>query len=934
MAISKSIKGLVVEIGGDTSGLQQALNKADKATSSLNKELRAINSSLKFDTTSPELLAQKEQIVNQTIQETKNKLEELKKAQNEYVEQGKDLNTEQYRALEREIIITEQKLKSLEASQNSFIKSGAKISEVGESFKKLSNNLNDIGGKLSMNLSTPIAGIVGAGLTASANIEKMTTSMKTFLGSSEEAERVVNQLRETASNTTFDASSFIKANQMLISTGESADEAQKTIKALGDAVIATGGGNDELVRMASNLQQIKNAGKATAMDIRQFAYAGIDIYGLLASSLEMTTEELKDKITGKNAEIEVSYDLINQALAKASEKGGKYYGAIENSSKTLTGQLNKLKASTTNLLVEFTKSLMPVAKDLVARAESLVKKLNTLSDEEKKQIVNIGLIVAAIGPVTKVLSGITGTIGLVTKGVGTLTTAIGVMKTGVASANTAANALASGIGALASPVGIAVASIGALAIAYKALEAAENSNIDKLKGVSSAAADYVTGIKTAESHLDAFNSTLFASNEEQAELQENMDEIQKGITQIAKTAADERRGYTEEEIQQLEEYFTKLKELKDREVEIQQNIGKAISQQAKTNAESFQGSLTEYKIQSQEWIKTATDQKDKTVALIEQGTIEEIAALNARYGEEATLSNENYAAEYNELIRRRDEKIQTANEEVAGVQQAYATGYATRLENENSFLEQYKTKNGEYEEETKKHNDEIAKLKEEANGSDMRFSHLSESENTRHKKEVKKIWDEMYKNMSESEAQQLGVWLGMVADTELYGGEIDDDTKEIVNGIIASYDSMPPETQKAMKDAMSPMLTEMENAEPDLFAKASGIADGILSRLKSSFDIHSPSRETEKIFRNVMLGAEKGLEEETKNLNKEIDNITNDLMNRFRTIDNVNMGGINADINDSQKFLKPDITFNVQKMDQDNLESCFNYINRRLGSAY
>ena len=83
-----------------------------------------------------------------------------------------------------------------------------------------------------------------------------------------------------------------------------------------------------------------------------------------------------------------------------------------------------------------------------------------------------------------------------------------------------------------------------------------------------------------------------------------------------------------------------------------------------------------------------------------------------------------------------------------------------------------------------------------------------------------------------------------------------------------------------------------------------------------------------------MLGAEKGLEEETKNLNKEVDNITNDLMNRFRTIDNVNMGGINADINDSQKFLKPDITFNVQKMNQDNLESCFNYINRRLGSAY
>ena len=55
--------------------------------------------------------------------------------------------------------------------------------------------------------------------------------------------------------------------------------------------IATGGGNDELTRMASNLQQIKNAGKATAMDIRQFAYAGIDVYGILADYLGKTTEE-------------------------------------------------------------------------------------------------------------------------------------------------------------------------------------------------------------------------------------------------------------------------------------------------------------------------------------------------------------------------------------------------------------------------------------------------------------------------------------------------------------------------------------------------------------------------------------------------------------------------------------------------------------------
>lgn len=934
MAISKSIKGLVVEIGGDTSGLQKALQQADKATSSLNKELRAINSSLKFDTKSPELLAQKEQIVNQTIEETKNRINELKKAQSEYIEQGKDLNTPQYRELQREIIIAEEKLKSLQASQDSFVNAGKKIDDLSNSFKSLSSSLSDIGNKLTIGVTTPIAGIVGAGLTASANIEKMTTSMKTFLGSSEEAERVVNQLRETASNTTFDASSFIKANQMLISTGESADEAQKTIKALGDAVVATGGGNDELVRMASNLQQIKNAGKATAMDIRQFAYAGIDIYGLLASSLEMTTEELKDKITGKNAEIEVSYDLINQALAKASEKGGKYYGAIENSSKTLTGQLNKLKASTTNLLVEFTKSLMPVAKDLISKAENLLKKLNTLSDEEKKQIVNIGLIVAAIGPVTKVLSGITGTIGLVTKGVGTLTTAIGVMRTGVASANVAANALASGITALAGPTGIAIASLAALAIAYKALEDAENSNIEKMKSVSNATAEYVQGIATAESHLEAFNSTLFASAEEQAELQSNMQEIQDGITEIARTAAEERRGYTEEEIQQLDEYFARLKELKDREVEIQQNISKAITQQAQTNAETFQGSLEEYKIQSQQWVKTATEQAEKTKALIENGTIEEIAALNQRYGTEATMQNEAYATEYNAIMTQKEAKIQAANDEVAAVQLAYSNGYLERSKQQEGFVTDLKTHLENEKTIQQEYADELKRIETDTTGTYQNESWAKMEALKTLNRDTEKNWKEMYKNMSDSEAEQLGVWLGMVAQTELYGGEIDTDTKELVDGIISSYDEMPEKTKDAMKNAMSPMLTEMEDAEPGLFAKATGIADGILSRLKGAFDIHSPSKETEKIFKNVMLGAEKGLAEETDNLNKQVDNIAKDVMTRYSTIGDVNMGDLQNQIIDQQKFLKPDITFNVQKMDDANLESCFNYINRRFGSAY
>lgn len=81
-----SIKGIIVEIGGDTSGLQSALKKVNSATSSLSKELRGINSLLKLDPKNTELLAQKQDVLNKQIQTTQDKLKSLKEVQERAVE--------------------------------------------------------------------------------------------------------------------------------------------------------------------------------------------------------------------------------------------------------------------------------------------------------------------------------------------------------------------------------------------------------------------------------------------------------------------------------------------------------------------------------------------------------------------------------------------------------------------------------------------------------------------------------------------------------------------------------------------------------------------------------------------------------------------------------------------------------------------------------
>ena len=189
--------------------------------------------------------------------------------------------------------------------------------------------------KLSSAALSAAEGFISSGIEYNAQIEKYTTGFTNMLGSAEAAQQVMSQIQEDAAKTPFDVESLTKANQYLISAGENASYARNTIMALGDAVSATGGGNDELNRMAQNLQQIANTGKATAVDIKQFAYAGIDVYGILADYTGKSTAEVQ-KMT-------ISYDLLTQALQAASEEGGRYYNSMDTQSQTMNGRVSTLK---------------------------------------------------------------------------------------------------------------------------------------------------------------------------------------------------------------------------------------------------------------------------------------------------------------------------------------------------------------------------------------------------------------------------------------------------------------------------------------------------------------------------------------------------------------------------------------------------------------
>lgn len=252
----------------------------------------------------------------------------------------------------------EQAKKETQSAANSLNRSantaGSGVSGMASQFAAASTKATVLANMLT-SLGTKAVGLakgfVEMGISYNAEIEKYTTGFTNMLGSAQAAQEAMQAIQEDAARTPFDVASLTQANQLLISAGENAAYSRKVINALGDAVSATGGGNAELSRMAANLQQIANVGKASAIDIKQFAYAGINVYQVLADYTGKSVQEVQN--------MTISYDLLSQALIAASEEGGRYYNAMDTQSQTMNGRISTLKDNVSQLAGLMTGDLSP-----------------------------------------------------------------------------------------------------------------------------------------------------------------------------------------------------------------------------------------------------------------------------------------------------------------------------------------------------------------------------------------------------------------------------------------------------------------------------------------------------------------------------------------------------------------------------------------------
>ncbi len=194
--MANRIKGITVEIGGDTTKLSKALQSVNGEIRNTQAQLKDVDKLLKIDPANTELLAQKQSMLGKAIEDTKDKLETLKTAAeqaNDALAKG-ELSQTQYDALQREIIDTENALARLEKQADQSAVSLQKIGTAGTALQSIGGEVESIGKKL-LPFSAALTGIGIAGIKVASDFENSMSSVKAITGASEEE---FKKLKETA----------------------------------------------------------------------------------------------------------------------------------------------------------------------------------------------------------------------------------------------------------------------------------------------------------------------------------------------------------------------------------------------------------------------------------------------------------------------------------------------------------------------------------------------------------------------------------------------------------------------------------------------------------------------------------------------------------------------------------------------------------------
>ena len=511
-----NIKGITIEIGGDTTKLSSALSQADKALKNTQKQLSEVERSLKFDPGNTDLLKDKQVLLADKINETKNKLEALQKAQKELDAEGVDKNSEEYKELQVQIDTTKSKLDGLNdemkegsAGAQALQVAGSKISETGD-------KISGVGEKLTAGVTGPI---VAAGAAAGAAWTEVDSAMDTIVTKTGASGAALDDMQQRAQNiATTIPTSFQSA-------GDAVGEVNTRFGATGDQLEQL---STQFIEFGLMLDTLNKAGQDTGVDVLKLASdmttnsealqemgfnasdsamflanldkSGVDssvaLTGLKAALKNATADgkttgeamqELSDKIKGSKDKTEamqaavevfgakagpvlgaaiydgkINLDALGTSMSDFSGNTADAFNATLDPADQFTVALNNLKAVGAQLFTTLQTMIAPVLDKVVQKLKDLNARFQEMTPEQQQMIIKIAAIAAAIGPVVVAVGKVIHAVGAITGGIGKLSGAL-------SAASGATGALSGSMLAAAAPILAIVAVVAVLVAAFKHL---------------------------------------------------------------------------------------------------------------------------------------------------------------------------------------------------------------------------------------------------------------------------------------------------------------------------------------------------------------------------------------------------------------------------------------------------------------------------------
>ena len=412
--MATKIRGITLEIGGDTSGLQASLTKVNNDLTSTQKQLKDVERLLKLDPGNVDLLRQKQELLSRAVEQTGEKLDTLTDAQKAFVEAGGDVNSDSYKALEREIIATQNSLQTAADSAENFNlsmeKSKATLTDISDKAGTIAEQTSGLS-KAAQGVLAGMAGAAGVAIKEFADYQQNLGGVETFFKDSAD---IVTQY----------------ANEAYKTAGMSANQYMETITSFSAALLSSMGGNTRAAAEMANIAIVDmsdNANKfGTDIESVQSAYQGfakqnytmLDNLKLGFAGNKQGMEDLlaeAERLTGVKFDINNFADIV-VAIHEVQKNMGIAGTTAEEASSTISGSIATLKAAVENLALGFanadadvgelaknaTESFAQVAENVIPVIEQILESIPGWG----RFALAITAVVAVISPVASLISSV------------------------------------------------------------------------------------------------------------------------------------------------------------------------------------------------------------------------------------------------------------------------------------------------------------------------------------------------------------------------------------------------------------------------------------------------------------------------------------------------------------------------------------------------